>query len=98
MNVEIENLIKVLNEGLNKYLKKNDYSVDKSFFDQLEKKLNHELSHPFNEQFFTPTQLLNDYIQKNLNSTLRLTSSDLGEEFRMALLKWGVAKAKFFDE
>ena len=98
MTIEIEILIEVLNEGLKKYLKKNDYSVDKSFFVQLEKKLNHELSLPFNEQLFTPTQLLNDYVQKNLNSTLILTPFDLGEEFRMILLKWGVAKAKFFDE
>lgn len=98
MNIEIEEFIKVLNEGLKKYLKQNNYSVDKSFYDQLEKKLHHELSRPFNEQLFTPTQLLNNYVQKNLNSTLRLTPFDLGEEFRMILLKWGVAKAKFFDE
>ena len=98
MNIEIEDFIDVLNEGLKKYLKQNNYSVDKSFYDQLEKKLHHELSRPFNEQLFTPTQLLNNYVQKNLNSTLRLTPFDLGEEFRSALLRWGVAKAKFLDE
>ena len=98
MNIEIEEFIKVLNEGLKKYLNKNNYSVDKSFYDQLETELLHELSRPFNEQFFTPTQLLNDYLQKNLNSTLRLTPFDLGEEFRRTLLRWGVAKAKFLDE
>ena len=98
MNIEIEDFIDVLNEGLKKYLKQNNYSVDKNFYDQLEKKLHHELSRPFNEQLFTPTQLLNNYVQKNLNSTLRLTPFDLGEEFRSALLRWGVAKAKFLDE
>lgn len=98
MNIEIEDFIDVLNEGLKKYLKQNNYSVDKSFYDQLEKKLHHELSRPFNQQLFTPTQLLNNYVQKNLNSTLRLTPFDLGEEFRSALLRWGVAKAKFLDE
>ena len=98
MNIEIEDFIDVLNEGLKKYLKQNNYSVDKSFYEQLEKKIHHELSRPFNEQLFTPTQLLNNYVQKNLNSTLRLTPFDLGEEFRSALLRWGVAKAKFLDE
>jgi hypothetical protein len=98
MNIEIEDFIKVLNEGLEKYLKQNNYSVDKSFYDQLGKKLHSELSRPFNEQLFTPTQLLNNYVQKNLNSTLRLTPFDLGEEFRSTLLRWGVAKAKFLDE
>ena len=98
MNIEIDDFIKVLSEGLKKYLNKNNYSVDKSFYVQLETKLLHELSRPFNEQLFTPTQLLNDYVQKNLNSTLRLTPFDLGEEFRSTLLIWGVAKAKFLDE
>lgn len=98
MNIEVDDLIEVLNEGLKKYLKLNNYLVKKSFYDQLEKKLQYELSRPFNEQLFTPTQLLNDYVQKNLNSTLRLTPFDLGEEFRSALLRWGVAKVKFFDE
>ena len=98
MSIEIDDFIKVLSEGLKKYLNKNNYSVDKSFYVQLETKLLHELSRPFNEQLFTPTQLLNDYVQKNLNSTLRLTPFDLGEEFRSTLLRWGVAKAKFLDE
>ncbi len=98
MNIEIDDFINVLSEGLKKYLNKNNYSVDKSFYVQLETKLLHELSRPFNEQLFTPTQLLNDYVQKNLNSTLRLTPFDLGEEFRSNLLRWGVAKAKFLDE
>ena len=98
MNIEVDDLIEVLNEGLKKYLKLNNYSVKKSFYDQLGKKLQYELSRPFNEQLFTPTQLLNNYVQKNLNSTLRLTPFDLGEEFRSALLRWGVAKVKFFDE
>tara|TARA_B100001778_G_scaffold247075_1_gene207264 strand:+ start:990 stop:1286 length:297 start_codon:yes stop_codon:yes gene_type:complete len=97
MNIEIEDFIEVLNEGLKKYLKLTNYSVDKSFYEQLEKKLHNELSRPFNEQLFTPTQLLNDYVQKNLDSTLRLTPFDLGEEFRTALLRWGVSKAKFLD-
>ena len=97
MNIEIEDFIEVLNKGLKKYLKLNNYSVDKSFYEQLEKKLLYELSRPFNEQLFTPTQLLNDYVQKNLDSTLRLTPFDLGEEFRTTLLRWGVPKAKFLD-
>ena len=97
MNIEIEDFIEVLNKGLKKYLKLTNYSVDKSFYEQLEKKLLYELSRPFNEQLFTPTQLLNDYVQKNLDSTLRLTPFDLGEEFRTTLLRWGVSKAKFLD-
>jgi len=98
MNMEIEDFIEVLNEGLKNYLEKNNYSVDKSFYEQLEKKLYKELSRPFNEQLFTPTQLLNDYVKKRLNLTFNLTPFDLGEEFRSTLLRWGVAKAKFLDE
>ena len=98
MSKEIDNFIEVLNEGLKKYLNKNNFSTDKNFYDQLEKKLHQELARPFNEQLFTPTQIINDYLQKYLNSTIRLTPFDLGEEFRTALLKWGVAKAKFLDE
>ena len=98
MSNELEDFIEVLNEGLKNYLNKNNFSADKNFYDQLEKKLYQELARPFNEQLFTPTQLINDYLQKYLNSTIRLTPFDLGEEFRVALLKWGVAKAKFIDE
>jgi hypothetical protein len=98
MNIEIEDFIEVLNEGLKKYINQNNYLVDKSFYDQLRQQLYYELSRPFNEQLFTPTQLLNNYVQKNLDSTLRLTPFDLGEEFRSALLRWGIAKAKFLDE
>tara|TARA_B100000900_G_scaffold319112_1_gene278262 strand:+ start:1017 stop:1313 length:297 start_codon:yes stop_codon:yes gene_type:complete len=98
MNIEIEDFIEVLNEGLKKYLEKNNYSVDQSFYEQLEKNLYKELSLPFNEQLFTPTQLLNDYVKKRLNLTFNLTPFDLGEEFRSTLLRWGVAKAKFLDE
>lgn len=98
MSNEIEEFIEVLNEGLKKYLSKNNFSADENFYDRLEKKLHKELARPFNEQLFTPTQLINDYLQKYLNSTMRLTPFDLGEEFRIALLKWGVAKAKFLDE
>ena len=98
MNFNLDDFIEILNNGLKKYITKNKFSVEESFYDQLEKKLYCELSRPFNEQLYTPTQLLNNYLQKNLNPTLLLTPSDLGEEFRNTLLKWGVEKAKFFDE
>ena len=98
MNFNLDDFIEILNNGLKKYITKNKFSVEESFYDQLEKKLYYELSRPFNEQLYTPTQLLNNYLQKNLNPTLLLTPTDLGEEFRNTLLKWGVEKAKFFDE
>ena len=98
MNFNLDDFIDILNNGLKKYITKNKFSVEESFYDQLEKKLYYELSRPFNEQLYTPTQLLNNYLQKNLNPTLLLTPTDLGEEFRNTLLKWGVEKAKFFDE
>ena len=43
MSNELEDFIEVLNEGLKNYLNKNNFSVDKNFYDQLEKKLYQEL-------------------------------------------------------
>ena len=98
MNYQITELISQIINGSQIYFKKNQIQVQENFYEGLMNILNIELSKPFNEQIFTPTQILNDYIRNELKEDLRITPHELGNELNNSLILWGIEKAKYFDE
>ena len=72
--------------------------MKESFYKELMNTLSTELAKPFNEQIYTPTQILNDYIKNELNKDLKITPHELGSKLNNSLISWGVEKAKFFNE
>ena len=98
MNFQVSELASQTIKGLKYYFEKNQIKVEENFYEKLMNKLSIELSKPFNEQTFTPTQILNDYIKKELNKDLKITPHDLGNELNNSLILWGIEKAKYFDD
>tara|TARA_B100000925_G_scaffold200524_1_gene151966 strand:+ start:67 stop:366 length:300 start_codon:yes stop_codon:yes gene_type:complete len=98
MNIEISELISQMVTGLKFYFENNNIQVQENFYQELTNVLNIELLKPFNEQKLTPTQILNDYIKKELDRDLKITPHDLGDELNNSLILWGVKKANFFNE
>ena len=98
MNIEIAELISQIVNGLKSYFENKNIQVKENFYQELIYILNIELVKPFNEQKLTPTQILNDYIKKELNTDFKITPHDLGNELNSSLILWGVQKANFFNE
>ena len=98
MNFQFSELVSQIIKGLKFYFEKNQIEVNENFYEELMNILNIELSKPFNKQTFTPTQILNDYIKNKLNTDLKITPHDLGDELNNSLILWGVKKANFFNE
>tara|TARA_B100001109_G_scaffold229600_1_gene205601 strand:- start:73 stop:372 length:300 start_codon:yes stop_codon:yes gene_type:complete len=98
MNIEISELISQMLKGLKSYFENTNIQVQENFYQELTNVLNIELLKPFNEQKLTPTQILNDYIKKELDRDLKITPHDLGDELNNSLILWGVKKANFFNE
>jgi len=98
MNFKFSELVSQIIKGLKSYFEKNQIKVNENFYEELMNKLNIELSKPFNEQIFTPAQILNDYINDELKEDLKITPHELGSELNNSLILWGIEKAKYFDD
>ena len=98
MSIAIPSLVSQLIDGLKDYFDKTQIHVKESFYIELMNILSTELAKPFNEQIYTPTQILNDYINNELNKDLKITPHELGSELNNSLILWGVEKAKYFNE
>ena len=98
MNYQITELVSQIINGLQIYFKKNQIQVEQNFYEELINVFNIELSKSFDNQMFTPTQILNDYIKNKLNEDLKITPYELGSELNNSLILWGIEKAKFFDD
>ena len=98
MNIEIAELISQIVNGLKSYFENKNIQVQENFYQELINILNIELLKPFDEQKLTPTQILNDYIKKELNTDFKITPHDLGNELNSSLILWGVKKANFYNE
>lgn len=98
MSYQITELVSQIINGLQTYLEKNQIQVEENFYEELINIFNIELSKPFDNQMFTPTQILNDYIKNKLNEDLKITPHELGIEVNNSLILWGIEKAKFFND
>ena len=98
MNTAIPVLVFQIIEGLKNYFEDTQIQLEESFYEELLNILTRELSKPFDEQIYTPTQMLNDYIKNKLSKDLKITPHKLGDELNNSLILWGIEKAKFFNE
>mgnify|MGYP005708403585 CR=1 FL=1 len=98
MNTAIPVLVFQIIEGLKNYFEDTQIQLEESFYEELLNILTIELSKPFDEQIYTPTQMLNDYIKNKLSKDLKITPHKLGDELNNSLILWGIEKAKFFNE
>jgi hypothetical protein len=98
MNFQFSKFVSQTIKGLKSYFEKKQIQVHENFYEELMNILNIELSKPFNEQTFTPTQILNNHIKNELKEDLKITPQELGTEFNNCLILWGIEKAKYFDD
>ena len=98
MSFYISKLIEEQIKGLKSYFQLNNIKISKDFFDKLTINLNLELSKPFENQFLTPTQIMNELIKDELKINMKLTPHNLGKEFNELLMQWGIEKAQYLNE
>ena len=98
MSYEGKLLVQTLVAGTINYLAKIGLNLDETQKNYLIKELSDELNKDFKLQKRTPTQIINNFINKELNVNLILTPNDLGEEGRVQIILWGMEKAKQLDE
>tara|TARA_Y100001958_G_scaffold149345_1_gene131888 strand:- start:46 stop:342 length:297 start_codon:yes stop_codon:yes gene_type:complete len=98
MSYEGKLLVQTLVAGTINYLAKIGLNLDETQKNYLIKELSDELNKDFKLQKRTPTQIINNFINKELDVNLILTPNDLGEEGRVQIILWGMEKAKQLDE
>ena len=53
-----------------------------------------ELEKPSIEQSRTPTQIVNNFLNKEFNESFSLTPADFGEKAHKLIMQWGFQKTK----
>ena len=98
MNNFIEVLIKELITGINISFKNSKYVLGKENENILKDILNCELAKPSIEQSRTPTQIVNEFLEKEFNESFALTPANFGEKAHELIIEWGVQKVKEINE
>ena len=98
MSFESQLLVETLVAGTINHLEKIGHNLTDKQINYLIKDLSDELNQDFIFQKRTPTQVINNFIEKEFELNLNLTPNDLGEEARVQIIFWGMEKAKQLDE
>ena len=98
MNILIEVLIKEIISGIHLRLDSREYEFGKENEKILRDTLYRELTKPSIEQSKTPTQIVNDFLQKEFNESFTLTPANFGEKAHQLIMEWGIQKAKDISE
>ena len=98
MNILIEALIKEIICGINLRFESGQYVLGKQNEEILKDILNKELTKPSIEQSRTPTQIVNEFLQKKFNESFALTPASFGEKAHELIMEWGIQKAKDISE
>ena len=98
MSILIDNLVEVLLSGLKDTLESNEYSLEMENEKILKDTLLKELRKPSIEQSRTPTQIVNNFLNKEFNDSFSLTPADFGEKAHKLIMKWGFQKTKDMNE
>lgn len=98
MSILIDNLVEELISGLKHRLQSHEYSLDMENEKILKNILLKELRKPSIEQSRTPTQIVNNFINKEFNDSFSLTPADFGEKAHKLIMKWGFQKTKDMNE
>ena len=96
MNSEdIKKFVNSLINGVSHFL--NSKGVLFEDANQLSANLLEEFSKPFIEQTKTPTQVINEYLNKNNIYKDLITPQNLGEEALREIILWGYLKTKHYE-
>jgi len=98
MNIFIEGLIKEIISGINLRFQTSEYLLGKENEKMLEDILYKELTKPSSEQSRTPTQIVNEFLQEELNESFTFTPANFGEKAHQLIMEWGIQKAKDINE
>tara|TARA_Y100000591_G_scaffold267281_1_gene241282 strand:- start:18 stop:317 length:300 start_codon:yes stop_codon:yes gene_type:complete len=98
MSFESQLLVETLVTGTINHLEKIGLNLTEKQINYLIKDLSDELNQDFRLQKRTPTQVVNNFIEKEFELNLNLTPNDFGEEGRVQIIFWGIEKAKQLDE
>jgi len=93
---DIEHFTGTLSIGVSNFLIKNKIQFNENILNKLKIELIKELKIDFLQQSKTPTQIINDFLKKELKSNLDLTPQDLGEEALNSILNWGILKTESY--
>jgi len=93
---DIEHFTSTLSIGVSNFLIKNKIQFNENILNKLKIELIKELKIDFLKQSKTPTQIINDFLKKELKSNLDLTPQDLGEEALNSILNWGILKTESY--
>ncbi len=94
----IEVLIKEIVSGINLRFESAEYELGKENEKVLKDILYNELMKPSIEQSRTPTQIVNEFLQKQFNESFSLTPANFGEKAHQLIMEWGIQKAKDISE
>ena len=94
MSILIDNLVEELLNGLKDRLQSHEYLLDIKKEKILKDTLLKELEKPSIEQSRTPTQIVNNFLNKEFNDSFSLTPADFGEKAHKLIMKWGFQKQR----
>ena len=94
----IEVLIKEIVSGINLRFESIEYELGKENEKVLKDILYNELMKPSIEQSRTPTQIVNEFLQKEFSVSFDLTPANFGEKAHELIMEWGIQKAKDMSE
>ena len=98
MSILIDNLVEGLLSGLKERLQSHEYLLDIKKEKILKDTLLKELEKPSIEQSRTPTQIVNNFLNKEFNESFSLTPADFGEKAHKLIMQWGFEKTKDMNE
>ena len=98
MSILIDNLVEGLLSGLKERLQSHEYLLDIKKEKILKDTLLKELEKPSIEQSRTPTQIVNNFLNKEFNESFTLTPADFGEKAHKLIMQWGFEKTKDMNE
>ena len=98
MSILIDNLVEELLIGLRGRLQSYEYSLDLDNEKILKNILLKELRKPSIEQSRTPTQIVNNFLNKEFDESFSLTPADFGEKAHKLFMQWGFQKTKDMHE
>lgn len=98
MNFDIKTLIDTLIEGSIIYLSSLSLTLTLKQQKLLRIDLFDELSKNFELQKRNPTQIANDFLNKQFQLDLNLTPSDFGEKAKFQIILWGLSKVESLKE
>ncbi len=92
---EVQDFVSSLINGVSYFLNYKGVLFEET--NQLSTNLFEEFSKPFEQQAKTPTQVINEYLNKHNIYKDSITPQNLGEEALREIILWGYLKTKHYE-